>query len=229
MDRLLDLQLQERRLMQQKLQGGWRRQLKLLPLQRCLQLRVLEEIQKLNAKYPEDKSWYKLFAEASSFRADKSWAGNQWCEWSWTMEPYLNSIDVEFTSELKTIRANPSTPIDPGVQDDGEKKRGALLHSLPGSLVRQRPLMVVKSVNGSNGYEAYRLLIQSNEPLNKNCSMSLLSVIMNWPISGGKGSLLSQVMQLQTAYNEYEKLDAALSDELKTAVVSRSVSSQLTE
>ena len=59
--------------------------------------------------------------------------------------------------------------------------------------------------------------------------MSLLSVIMNWPFSGGKGSLLSQVMQLQTAYNEYEKLDAALSDELKTAVVSRSVSGQLTE
>ena len=79
------------------------------------------------------------------------------------MEQYLNSIDVEFTSELKTIRANPSTPIDAGVQDDGEKKRGALLHSLLGSLVRQRPLMVVKSVNGSNGYEAYRLLIQSNE------------------------------------------------------------------
>ena len=40
--------------------------------------------------------------------------------------------------------------------------------------------MVVRQTAGSNGLEAYRALIQQNEPLSKNRSMGLLNVIMIW-------------------------------------------------
>lgn len=58
-----------------------------------------------------------------------------WREWSWILEQYVRSIGLEFGSEPTTICANPSTPLDPSVQDDGEKEREALLYSFLGSLI----------------------------------------------------------------------------------------------
>ena len=87
--------------------------------------------------------------------------------------------------------------------------------------------MVVRHTAGSNGLEAYRALIQQNEPLTKNRSMGLLNVIMIWPQFSGKTSLMQQVLKLEHAYTEYEKLGSKLNDDLKTAILMRSVTGQL--
>ena len=95
------------------------------------------------------------------------------------------------------------------------------------SLLRQRALLVVKQVTGNNGLEVYRLLVQQNEPASKNRSMSLLSVIMSWPAFNGKSSLMQQLLKLEHAYSEYERLGTKLNDDLKTAVLMRSITGQL--
>ena len=87
--------------------------------------------------------------------------------------------------------------------------------------------MVLKAVGGANGYEAYRQLICANEPHSKNRSMSLLNLIMNWPSFSNKTSLLSQVMKLENAYAEYERLGTALAEEIRTAVLMRCITGQL--
>ena len=110
---------------------------------------------------------------------------------------------------------------------DSEKQRNNFLYSLLSALLRQRALLVVKQVGGSNGLEVYRLLIQQNEPASKNRSMGLLSVIMGWPAFNGKISLMQQVLKLEHAYSEYEKLGSKLGDDIKTAVLMRSVTGQL--
>lgn len=80
----------------------------------------------------------------------------------------------------------------------------------------------------SNGLEAYRVLISQNEPMTKNRSMGLLNVIMNWPpFSGGKAALMPQALRLEHAFAEYERLGATLQDDLKTAILLRSVTGQL--
>ena len=89
--------------------------------------------------------------------------------------------------------------------------------------MRQRSLLVVKQVEGNNGLEAYRLLISQNEPANKNRSMSLLNTIMNWPVFNSKVSLLQNVLRLEHAFSEYERLGTAIQDDLKTAILLRSV------
>jgi len=109
--------------------------------------------------------------------------------------------------------------VDASVQTDSEQKGTVFLYGLLASLVKQGPLLVVKQVKMSNGYEAYRQLIQSCEPLNKNRAMSLLSIIMNWPVFNSKASLLSQVLRLETAYAECEKRGNKLTDEIKAAVL----------
>ena len=88
-------------------------------------------------------------------------------------------------------------------------------------------LLVVKQVAGCNGLEAFRTLIQQNEPVSKNRSMGLLNIIMNWPSFGGKQSLMQQVLKLEHAFNEFEKLGSRLNDDLKTAILMRSVTGQL--
>eukprot|EP00435_Cladocopium_sp_Y103_P066396 s333_g28.t1 len=87
--------------------------------------------------------------------------------------------------------------------------------------------MLLKAVKDFNGYECYRELIVSNEPQNKNRSMSLLNAIMNWPSFSNRVSLMSQVMKLEAVFSEYEKLGSALAEEIRSAVLLRCLVGQI--
>ena len=188
--------------------------------------KALEELKSSNEK--GDRSWYKLIQKPGSFNPDsREQEISQWKEWAWSFEQYLSNIDPLFSEDIKRLRENPTNTVDMSVSHDDEKKRGALLYSLLASLVKQRPLMVVRSVFSNNGLEAYRQLLLSNEPVNKNRALSLLNVIMNWPQFNGKVSLLSQILRLENAFYEYDKLGSKLAEELRTAVLLRSVTGQL--
>ena len=171
--------------------------------------KALEELKSSNEK--GDRSWYKLIQKPGSFNPDsREQEISQWKEWAWSFEQYLSNIDPLFSEDIKRLRENPTATVDMSVSHDDEKKRGALLYSLLASLVKQRPLMVVRSVFSNNGLEAYRQLLLSNEPVNKNRALSLLNVIMNWPQFNGKVSLLSQILRLENAFYEYDKLGSKL-------------------
>lgn len=87
---------------------------------------------------------------------------------------------------------------------------------------------VTRQISSSNGLEAYRVLIEQNEPMSKNRSMGLLNVIMNWPVlAGGKASLMQQVLKLEHSFREYERWGSVLNDDLKTAILFRNVTGQL--
>ena len=193
-----------------------------------LAARALEELKNANEKSSENRDWYKLLAKPGSFdpsSREAEIAG--WRDWSWALEQYLGSLDAVFTEEIHVIRNNSGTPVDTTAQSNAEMRRGSFLYGLLASLLKQRPLMVLKAVGGANGYEAYRQLICANEPHSKNRSMSLLNLIMNWPSFSNKTSLLSQVMKLENAYAEYERLGTALAEEIRTAVLMRCITGQL--
>ena len=167
-------------------------------------VRALEDLKSSNEK--GDRSWYKLIQKPGCFDpATREQEISMWKEWAWSFEQYLSNIDPVFTEDIKVLRLNPRNFVDSSVQHDDEKKRGALLYSLLASLTKQRPLMVVRSVLNNNGLEAYRQLLLSNEPVNKNRALSLLNVIMNWPQFSGKASFLSQILRLENAFYEYDK------------------------
>ena len=122
---------------------------------------------------------------------------------------------------------NPDRAVDPVDFTDLERQRNHFLYSLLSSLVRQRALLVIRQVENSNGLEAYRQLVQQNEPMTKNRSMGLLNAIMNWPTFSAKTSLMQQVLRLEHAFAEYERLGAKLNEDLKTAILMRCVTRQL--
>ena len=183
-----------------------------------------------SASEDQGKSWWKLLPRPPVFdhsSRESEIAG--WKEWSWMFEQYVASVDTRSSDDVQQIRSNLNTAVDPVDLSDSEKQRNGFFYSLLSSLLRQRPLLVVRQVSGSNGFEAYRLLILQNEHLSKNRSMGLLNVIMNWPTFSGKMSYMQQILKLEHAYAEYEKLGTGtrLNDDLKTAVLMRSITGQL--
>ena len=176
----------------------------------------------------DEKAWYRLLPKPSNFdpgqREDEI---AKWREWSWSFEQYVGTLDPSFVSEIERIRKTPDVEVDMDIMASDEQKRCIFLYSLLASALNNRPLMLLKSVKDFNGYECYRQLIVSNEPQNKNRSMSLLNAIMNWPSFSNKISLMSQVMKLESAFSEYEKLGSALSEELRSAVLLRCLVGQI--
>ena len=176
----------------------------------------------------ESKSWWKLLPKPPVYdhsSRESEIAG--WREWSWTFENYMASIDTKFMDDIQQMRLDVSKTIDPVDFNDSERQRNSFLYSMLSSLLRQRPLMVVRQVGNSNGLEAYRLLVAQNEPASKNRSMGLLNVIMNWSAFNNKTSLMQQVLKLENAYMEYERLGAKLSDDMKTAILMRCLTGNL--
>ena len=100
-----------------------------------------------------------------------------WRDSRWGLEQYLASLDAGFVEDIKEIREHPDRPIDPSIQTDDERQRGSFMYALLTSLVRHRPLSLIKQVKEANGMEAYRMLVQSLEPASKNRSLGLLTMI----------------------------------------------------
>ena len=176
----------------------------------------------------DSKQWWRLLPKPPTFEhTNRESEMAAWREWSWAFEQYVASVDAKFADDIEQLRANPNQAVDPVDFTDTERQRNHFLYSLLSSLLRQRPLLVVRNLTGSNGLEAYRMLIQQNEPVSKNRSMGLLNVIMNWPAFTGKLSLMQQLLRLEHAFAEYEKLGTKLNEDLKTAILMRSLTGQL--
>ena len=159
-----------------------------------------------------DKNWFRVLPKPANFDAKtREEELSQWRDFSWSVEQYLSSMDGAFAEDFKELRKRPDTVVDPSIQTDQERQRSTFLYSLLASLVRQRPLALVRQVKESNGMEAYRMLIKSLEPASKNRSLGLLTMILEWkPFDMKKGSILGQLLRLEEAYTEYEKTGAKL-------------------
>ena len=192
---------------------------------------ALLELKNRTSSSPSDeKAWYRLLPRPSVFDPDSREAElAQWREWSWSVEQYLASMDPEFAVDLARIRKNSNAEVDMSIMDESEKKRCTFLYGLYASLLRQRPLMMLKKIEGSNGFEAFRQLVLSMEPVSRNRSLGILNAIMSWPQFSMKGgSVVAQLLKLEAAFREYERTTGeALQEELRFAVVFRCVTGQL--
>ena len=61
----------------------------------------------------------------------------------------MASVDTRFSDDIQEMRKDPSKTIDPVDFSDAERQRNSFLYSMLSSLLRQRPLMVVRQVGNS--------------------------------------------------------------------------------
>ena len=176
----------------------------------------------------DDKNWYRLLPKPGDFNpSSREDEISKWREWSWQFEQYLGSFDHHYVSDMVDLRKNPTAVVDDSVQSSEEQKRSIFMYGLMAALLKGRPLLMLKAVKNFNGYEGYRQLVLSNEPKSQNRSMSLLNVIVTWPQFSPKTSMISQVMKLESAFMEYEKLGDPLPETIRAAVLLRCLTGQL--
>ena len=99
-------------------------------------------------------------------------------------------------ADIENIRKNVKTFVDMSVMHGDEKKRCSFLHGLLASLLRGRPLQLVKEVEKANGLQQ---LIVACALASRNRSMGLLSCILSWPYLSSKSTYLAQILKFETA------------------------------
>ena len=152
-------------------------------------------------------------AELSSFR-----------DWWWSVEQYLMAIDAEYLVNFDGLRTNLDTPIDVSTLTTDQKRRRTFLYGLLASLLRNRPLMMLKGVERG---KAVRQLFKTCQPSSRNRALGLLHLLMRWREFDMKVAMLPQILKLEDSFREYERIGGLLSGELKFAVLMKSIGGQL--
>ena len=187
-----------------------------------------EALKDLKKDDGEGKNLYKLLPRPSNWEPkNRDEELSSWRDWTWSLEQYLSSIDPEYGDEIETLRKNITTVQDMSVMTDKEKKRCTFLYGLLASLLRNRPLAMLKQIPGNNGYEAFRQTMEAYEPVTRNRSMGLLTCLLTWPAFNQKSSYLAQILKFEAAVSDYEKTGNVLSEEIRVAILMRSVSGNL--
>ena len=143
------------------------------------------------------------------------------------MEQYLVAIDGLYARDLEEIRQDLNNAISMDTATADEKKRANFLFSLLASLMKERPLLLLRGISVGNGYEAVRQLIRSCQPTNRNRTLGLLQVLMAWPQFDMKQAMLPQILKLEDTFREYERIGGTIPTEMRFAILMKSLSGQL--
>ena len=176
----------------------------------------------------KDKDWFKLVPKPATFDpSSREQEIAQWKDWWWSVEQFLATVDSDFQLEIDLVKAHVEQPEDHTQYDAPQLKRAHFLYSLLAGLLRGRLLSVLKGIGNNNGYEALRQLFSMCQPPSRNRSLGLLNAIMGWQTFNMKSPLRPQVLKLEEAFREYQRVASDLADEIKFAVLLRCVGGQL--
>ena len=151
----------------------------------------------------------------------------QFRDWWWQVEQYLLAVDGLYARDMEEIRQDLNTAIDLSTATTEEVKRANFLFSLLASLLKGRPLLLLKGVPVGNGLEAVRQLIRSCMPSNRNRSLGLLQVLMAWPQFDMKQAMLPQILKPEDTFRECERIGGSVSPELRFAILLKCVTGNL--
>ena len=189
------------------------------------------EIFKKHSEANSSKStdWFKLLPKPGSFEPkDYDQEVSMWRDWWWTVNQHLSTLDPKYETEVKYIEKHPNVFQDPELMSEDEKRRSMFLYGLLASLLKGRLLTVLRGVIENNGYEALRQLVLQCQPTSRNRSLGILHALMSWQSFDMKVGLLSQVVRLEDAFREYDKISLQpLGVEMKFAILLRCISGQL--
>ena len=82
-------------------------------------------------------------------------------DWSWNFETYLLSLDSMYKDR---IQQGVDRPIDHSGLNAAEKTRSTRLYALLVGLTRNRAASIVRAVQDTNGFEAWRQLLVTLKP-----------------------------------------------------------------
>lgn len=148
-------------------------------------------------------------------------------DWSWQLVQYLNAIDQGFERELKMITEDPTTALDMSTAGAEVRQRSSKLYGLLASLVKNKALNIVRSVDVGDGYEALRQMTLALRPTSNNRGLALLSALTSWTPFQMNQPLQPQLLRVQEVMEEARRAGSTVPDQLKQAVLMKALSGQL--
>ena len=141
-----------------------------------LALRMIEAAEsaaaaaKAAAARPDGRDdWRKMLPKPGNFDPkDRDAELSQFRDWWWSVEQYLIAVDVEYSAHFDVVRQNLNTEIDAAALTPEQRRRGTFLYGLLASLLKNRPLLLLKGVQRGNGFEAVRQLFKTCQPSSRN-------------------------------------------------------------
>ena len=172
--------------------------------------------------------WSKLINKPQAFdHASLEAEIKAFRDWSWQLGQFLIAIDPSYDDELKKIFEDPSKGLDMVSASADTRNRSTKLYGLLGSLVRGKALGLVKSVNGSDGYEALRQMCLALRPNSNTRGLALLSAATSWPAFQMNAALQPQMLKLEEVFEDSRRAGTDIQDAVKAAILLRCVSGQL--
>lgn len=137
----------------------------------------------------------------------------------------ISAIDSNYDEELRKLFDEPSKGMDMQSASADTRTRSTKLYGLLTSLVRGKALSLVKSVSGSDGYEALRQMILS--PNTYTRGLALLTAATSWPPFHISMPLQPQILKLEEVFEESRRSGTEIQDAVKAAILMRCVPGQL--
>ena len=94
--------------------------------------------------------------------------------------------------------------------------------------MRGRALQLVKAVEDSNGFDAWRSLNKGLKPTSRARGLALLGAAATWPAFSMNSALQPQLLKLRRkVFDETVKAGTTIQEELKSTILLRCVGGQL--
>ena len=181
-----------------------------------------EAVENLNNRTSSGPSLSKLLQRPEIFRPkDREEELTLWYEWAWTFKQWMLAVSPEIHASLEEIEKDLSSVCIEETMTDDAISQGKQLYAILTTMLRERPLQLLKSIPGNNGYEAWRVLHTTLAPTSKTRALALLGAISQYP-NMSQGNLLEQLLKMEDLFKKYEQAASKpVPEEVKSALLLR--------
>eukprot|EP00439_Symbiodinium_sp_Y106_P035577 s4713_g4.t1 len=123
-------------------------------------------------------------------------------EWAWQRKQYLHAIDGDMCDMVEEVESDLSAEVLLGNVSPEAQNQAKKLYALLTTLVRERPLQLLRSAEQGNGFEAWRLLTSTLAPASKSRSLALWGAITQFPAMSTT-NVLEQLLRLEELFRKY--------------------------
>ena len=137
--------------------------------------RTLEVVTARAGERGEANAWSRLLPRPDIFKPqtrDEEISG--FPEWAWQFKQYLRAIDSEMCNMVEEVEGELGTEALLGNMFPEAQNQAKKLYALLTTLLRERPLQLLRSAEQGNGFEGWRLLTMTLAPASWEPSRSFL-------------------------------------------------------
>ena len=186
--------------------------------------RTLETVTARAGDRGDANAWSRLLPRPDIFKPqtrDDEISG--FPEWAWQFKQYIRAIDSEMCNMLEEVESELQTEVLLGNMTPDAQNQAKKLFALLTTLLRERPLQLLRSAEQGNGFEAWRLLTTTLAPASKSRSLALLGAIAQFPAMSN-ANVLEQLLRLEELFRKYSQAAGSeVSSDLKSALLLRSL------